>query len=72
MASTAKARGSGAPDDKAEMKRAMLERLAAKKKANGTSTESVDDSVLDDDPASRRVQSMKTQVRRKLLLPAFF
>ncbi len=61
---TAKARGSGAPDDKAEMKRAMLERLAAKKKANGTAAESVDDSALDDDPATRRVQSMKTQVQQ--------
>jgi hypothetical protein len=51
------------PDDKAEMKRAMLERLAAKKKASGTATEAQDDSAVDDDTGPRRVQSMKTQVR---------
>jgi hypothetical protein len=61
--------GSAVPDDKAEMKRAMLERLAAKKKASGTETQ--DDSAADEDTGTRRVQSMKTQVR-EACFPALF
>ncbi len=71
-----KARGSGAPaDDKADLKRAMLDKIAAKKKAEAAAVAEQGEEGGEEDGESdangRRVQSMKTQVRVDSLFSSF-
>lgn len=63
-----KVRGSGVSDDKADLKRAMLDKLAAKKKAESAAAAEHEDEGGEegDDGNGRRVQSMKTQVGSRL------